>query len=91
MFKPDNAELSRAALAYRKRIGKHLMTLRKRKGLNQDEFAFNAGLHRSHVGKIENATLNVTLESLYKYAYGLEMNVWEMLRVESEGETQEPE
>ena len=88
MFRPDSEELSRAAFAYRKRVGRHLMRLRKQKGLNQDEFAFNAGLHRSHVGKIENATLNVTLESLYKYAHGLEMDVWEMLRVVSEDETE---
>lgn len=64
------------------------MRLRKQKGLNQDEFAFNAGLHRSHVGKIENATLNVTLESLYKYAHGLEMDVWEMLRIVNEDEAE---
>lgn len=52
--------------------------------MNQDEFAFKAGIHRSHVGKIENATLNPTLETLYKYAKGLEMEVWELLRVAEE-------
>lgn len=86
MPKQDNEDLAQAALAYRKRIGKHLRTLRKQKGLNQDDFAFEAGLHRSHIGKIENATLNVTLESLYKYAHGLEIDVWEMLRVMDEDE-----
>ena len=84
MVRPDKEELSRTALAYRKRVGKRLAKLREEKGLNQDDFAFDAGLHRSHVGKIENATLNVTLESLYKYAHGLGMDVWEMLQTEGE-------
>ena len=88
MLRPDKEELASAALDYRKQVGKHLSRLRNEmnsgEGMNQDDFAYKAGLHRSHVGKIENATLNVTIESLYKYARGLEMDVWEMLRLEDD-------
>jgi transcriptional regulator with XRE-family HTH domain len=77
----SKAALAREALGFRHPVGRRLAGLRVKRGMNQDEFAFKAGIHSSHVGKIENATLNPTLETLYKYAKGLEMEVWELLQV----------
>ena len=62
----------------RVRLGQRIRELRLAKGMNQDEFAAAAGIHRTHPGKLENALIDPQLSTLVKVADALEITV-EML------------
>ena len=84
MYKQRREELAPEIDLYRQAFGERVRKLRKAKGWGQDEFAFRAGLHRNHVGAIENNHLDPQLSTLYKVAKGLEMELHELLRLEDE-------
>ena len=52
-------------------IAKNILSIRKKKGITQEELAFNAGIDRTYIGYIENAKHNVTLGVLQKIANAL--------------------
>ena len=68
----DEGALSRVGLAVRAR--------RKEKGLSQEGLADQAGIERSHMGKIERGERNVTLLNLVRIGRALNCPVWELLR-----------
>lgn len=78
----DEARLE-AELEFRKALAKRIQTLRKRAGIGQDEFAFRAGIHRTHVGMLENAKIDPKLSTLSRVANALSLDIWQLLRLEA--------
>lgn len=69
---------------FRQQLGERLRKLRLERGLNQDELAHRAHLHRSHVGLLENARRDPQLTTLYRLARALEVTPAELLDLERE-------
>ena len=61
--------------ATRDRIGLRITSLRKSKGLTQEQLADMAGLQRTHVSRIEAGRYAVTLETIEAIAEALGMTV----------------
>ena len=59
----------------RDRIGLRIMALRKLAGLTQEQLRVRAGLHRSHISKIEAGKYAVTFETIQAIAEALGMTV----------------
>jgi len=60
-------------------IGKQIQTLRRRRGISQEELADLCGLHRSHLGQIERGELNVTLVTMHRIGKGLGVSLNQLL------------
>ena len=71
--------------AFNVRVAERINSLRVEKGLNQEDFALEANLHRTHIGQIENAKVDPTLSTLFKIAKVFGMTVEELLAVEESG------
>lgn len=52
----------------RKRLGRNVRRLRLEKGLSQEEYAFEAGIHRTYVSDIERGARNPTATIIEKLA-----------------------
>jgi len=61
-------------------FGKNISKLRKERELSQEELAFKAGLHRTHIGMIERAERNITLLNIEKLATGLGVPIDELFK-----------
>lgn len=59
----------------RDRIGQRIMTLRKLRGMTQEQLSEAAGLHRSHISRLEAGRYSVTLETIQAIAEALGMTV----------------
>lgn len=57
------------------RFGQRIRELRLAKGLNQDEFAFKARLHRSHIGFLENGKRDPQLTTIYRLSVALDVDL----------------
>ena len=55
----------------RKRLGANLRRLRLEKGLSQEAFADEAGIHRTYVSDIERGARNPTITIVEKLAVSL--------------------
>lgn len=55
----------------RKRLGRNLRCLREAKGLSQEAFAFEAGIHRTYISDIERGARNPTITVVDKIASAL--------------------
>lgn len=64
----------RAALA------RNLRSLRKSKGLPQDELAHRSDIHPTYLSGIENARKNITLDVLERIAIALGVSEEELVR-----------
>ena len=49
-------------------VGRNLRAYRKTKGLSQEDFADELGVHRTYMGGIERGERNLTLKSLERIA-----------------------
>ena len=65
--------------AVREAFGRNLRSIRKSKGLSQERLAYDAGIDRSYVGKIERGEVNVTVERLYLLADCLQCSPKELV------------
>ena len=63
-----------------KLIGERIRTLRKGKGLSQEELAFKASTHASYIGQLERGEKNITLESLDNITKALDITLEELFR-----------
>jgi transcriptional regulator with XRE-family HTH domain len=63
-------------------IGKRLRAAREHLGLNQDDFADRAGLHRAYVGMLENGRKDFRISTLYKLAAALGISAADLLNDE---------
>lgn len=57
--------------------GKKVREIRKREGVSQESLADLAGLDRTYISDIENGKRNVSIETIFKIADGLEAPVFE--------------
>ena len=55
----------------RQRLGKNVRRLREEKGLSQEAFAHEAGIHRTYVSDIERGARNPTILIVEKLATSL--------------------
>jgi transcriptional regulator with XRE-family HTH domain len=60
-------------------FGRNLRAIRKSKGFSQERLAYDAGIDRSYVGKIERGEVNVTLEKIYVFSGLLECSPKELI------------
>lgn len=63
----------------KEKFGIRLRTLRKEKGLSQEELALKSGLNRPYISAIEKGKRNVSLEVMEKLAGALEVGIGEIL------------
>ena len=62
------------------RIGENLRKAREKRGLSQEELAFEAGVHRTYVGGVERAEYNVTVLTLLRFTKALGITVQDAIR-----------
>ena len=60
-------------------LSENVRTLRRSKGLSQEQLAFISGLHRTYIGSIERGERNVTLSTLEVLSAALDVTVSELL------------
>jgi len=63
----------------RKYIGKKISSLRKGRGMTQEELGDKAGLHWTYIGGVERGEKNLTIKSLEKIARALNVSLKDLL------------
>jgi len=63
-----------------KKVGKRVVELRTKKGLNQSDLARSCGKDRQAIEKIENGKVNSTIYSLYTISKALGVDLYELLK-----------
>lgn len=61
-------------------VAANVRRLRKAKGVSQEAFADDCGLHRTYIGAIERAERNVSLDNIERLAKGLGVQGFELLK-----------
>jgi transcriptional regulator with XRE-family HTH domain len=64
----------------RKILGANLKRLRTAKGWSQEDYAFEAGIHRTYISDIERGARNPTIEVLVKLAAPLGVEAADLIR-----------
>jgi transcriptional regulator with XRE-family HTH domain len=64
--------------------GRNLRAYREGKGLSQEAFAEDLGVHRTYMGGIERGERNLTLKSLERIAERLQLDPLTLLQPDSE-------
>lgn len=64
----------------RRVIAANVRRLRKAKGLSQEAFADECGLHRTYVGAIERAERNVSIDNIERMAAALSVAGYQLLK-----------
>lgn len=67
---------------FRKALANRIRQLRKKEKMSQDQLAFEAGIHREHVGRIERGEQSTTTDILVSIATVFEMKAKELLDFE---------
>ena len=63
-----------------RRVGRNLRAYRDARGLSQEAFADELGVHRTYMGAIESGERNLTLRSLERIADCLGLDPLELLK-----------
>ncbi|MDP9412517.1 MAG: helix-turn-helix domain-containing protein [Pseudomonadota bacterium] len=63
----------------RQRLAQNLRNLRQAKGLSQEAFADEAGLHRTYISDLERGSRNPTIMVVEKIAQALDVPVGKLL------------
>ncbi|OGI23349.1 MAG: hypothetical protein A2255_08250 [Candidatus Melainabacteria bacterium RIFOXYA2_FULL_32_9] len=63
-----------------KKVGNKIQTLRKEKGLSQEELACDAKVSRSTISMIETAQNDITLSKIKRIAKALDVEPYELLK-----------
>jgi len=61
-------------------VGGNLRAIRRAQRLTQERFGYRYGYQRSWVGHVENARLNLTMDSRQQLAGRLEVDVFDLVR-----------
>lgn len=61
-----------------KQLGKRIRQLRNAKHMSQEELSFMAGISPAHLGQIERATKNPTIDTIAKISVALDVPVSEL-------------
>ena len=64
----------------RKVFGDNIRAARKRIGISQEELADRANVHRTFVGAVERAEVNISLDNIDRISAALETEPSDMLR-----------
>lgn len=64
----------------KKRLGSNVRRLREAKGVSQEAFAFEAGIHRTYVSDIERGARNPTITIVERLAKSLGVTASDLLR-----------
>lgn len=64
----------------RQRLGRNVRRLRVGKGLSQEAFADEAGIHRTYVSDIERGSRNPTITIVERLAVALGVEAGELLK-----------
>lgn len=67
----------------KEKFGTRLRTLRREKGLSQEELAEKSGLNRPYISAIEKGKRNVSLEVMEKLAGALGVGIIDFLNFDS--------
>ena len=70
----------------KKIIGDRIRQLRKERKLSQEELGYKSDLHYTHIGAIERAEKNWSINTLIKVAVGLNVTVNDLLALPSKPE-----
>jgi len=57
------------------KIGERIVELRKKKGLSQQQFAYEADMERTYLNHIEKGRKNISVATLEKITKGLEVTI----------------
>ncbi len=68
-----------ASSRYAKMFGKCVRKIREARGLSQEDLAYTAGLHRTHVSLIERGQRSVRIETIEKLAKALHTQPSELM------------
>jgi transcriptional regulator with XRE-family HTH domain len=68
----------------RARLSLNMRKLRQSKGWSQEEFAYEAGLHRTYVSDLERGARNPTISVVDKLAVALNVKVGALLDISEE-------
>jgi transcriptional regulator with XRE-family HTH domain len=63
-----------------KHFGSRLKQLRQEKGLTQEQFAKECGLHKNYIGMIERGERNPSLLNIEIIAKGLEISLSDLMK-----------
>jgi len=63
----------------RQRLAKNLRRLREAKGLSQEAFAHEAGIHRTYISDLERGARNPTIMVVEKLTLALQVRSGELL------------
>ena len=63
----------------KKKFGEKIRSIRKKRGLSQEELSFRASLHRTYISDIERGSRNVSLENIEKIAKALGISTKDLL------------
>lgn len=63
----------------RRRVGLNVKRLREARGLSQEAFAFEAGVHRTYISGVERGLRNPTVTVLEKVAKALKVDTSALL------------
>lgn len=64
----------------KRRLGLNVRRLREAKGVSQEAFAFEAGIHRTYVSDIERGARNPTITVVERLAESLGVTASDLLR-----------
>lgn len=80
----DDVAMERTSLEGRnlslKALGEAIRTMRRERGISQEELAHITELDRSHVGRIERGERNVSVINLVRIAEGLEVPASDIMK-----------
>lgn len=60
-------------------IGSRIRSLRLERGINQEQLADKAAIHRSHLGEIERGECGITMTTLFQIGRALDISMSTML------------
>lgn len=63
----------------RQRLATNLRRLRTEKGLSQEQFAFEVGIHRTYISDLERGTRNPTISVVERLAQYLNISLGRLL------------
>lgn len=67
-------------LAFRKKFGQGLQTLRKQKGISQEELAAKVGIDRVSIGYLEQGIRSPKLRTLFLISKSLSVSIQELFK-----------
>ena len=62
-----------------RRLGETVRRLRKERGISQEAFAHQIGVHRTFMGVVERGETNLSLSNLIRIAHGLGVRPGDLL------------